>query len=507
MDKVTDKDLLKLYNYLDEIRLYSHTVHVLNFDMSTVAPEKGMDDLVKGINYFSKKIYEIQKDEDFINLINKLKKKKAFSSFDQYDQKLINHFYRIIEKQKNITTELNSEFNETTSLAYVTWLKAKSKNSYKLFAPTLEKVYEISSKVIKLEDPNEKELYNTLFDDYEPGFKVEDLDNFFSDLEENLIPLVNKIRKATYVPRHDFIHRRVPLYKQEQFSRFLLEKNKFDFSRGSLSTTEHPFTDAFSYNDVRVTTHYFEDNFISNMYSIIHEGGHALFEQNLPKQSYEHRLDNLTLTMAKHESVSRFYENIVGRSKEYLSSIYPTFLEIFKDEFSDISLNDLYEGVNYVDFSNPIRTEADELTYSLHILIRYKLERKILKGEANFKNLNNEWKKLYKDILNIDVKDDKEGILQDVHWSSGFGYFPTYALGNALNYMYVKKMDEDIHFLDTLQTGRLDLILEWMKKKVFSKATTLDTKEWIKSITGNEFSAKDYIEYLNNKFLRLYHLK
>mgnify|MGYP002515741304 CR=1 FL=1 len=501
-----DEDLLKLYQKLDEMQIYVHTMHILNYDISTASPIKGMEDTNRDINLFSEIVYKLQKDEKFINLVKKIKNRKDFSSLNVYDRRLIELLDKDIERNKKVTKKFKKEADEVFTNAYVSWLKAKNNNSYKEFEPTLKKVYEIESKRAILENSREKNLYNTIFNDYEEGFTTDDLDIFFDEIERELVPLVSRIRNAKYQPRHDFINRKVPIYKQEQFSKFLLEKNGYDFSRGTLSKTEHPFTDQLSYNDVRVTTHYYEDNFISNMYSIIHEGGHALFGQNVPKEVFTHRLGESCLTMAKHESVSRFYENVVGRSKEYLSSIYPTFRELFKDEFSDVTLNDLYEGVNYVDFNNSIRTEADELTYSLHILIRYKLERKIMVGKVDFKNLNEEWNRLYKEILGVDVKDDKEGILQDVHWSSGFGYFPTYALGNALNCMYVKKLDQEIYLADTVQRGRMDLLLQWMSKNVFAKAPLYDTKTWIKKITGEEFSAKPYIEYLKKKFLSIYHL-
>lgn len=504
---VKDDDLQKLYKILDELNVYSHTIHVLNFDLETAAPEKGMNDVCNDINFFQDIIYKIQKNKTYIELVEKIKNKKNFNSLHPYDKRLIELLSRDIEKSKRITTAFNKEMTETFTNAYVSWLNAKNNNSYIFFSPTLKKVYNVETKVAQLQNGRSKNLYNTLFSNYEEDFTTKDLDEFFDELEKGLVPIVDKIRNAKYTPRHDFLNRKVPIYKQEKFSEFLLKHNGYDFTRGTIKTTEHPFTDQFSYNDVRVTTHYFEDNFVSNMYSVIHEGGHAIFGQNLPADVFTHKLGEASISMAKHESVSRFYENVIGRSKEYLSSIYPTFREIFKDEFSDISLNDLYEGVNYVNFNNPIRIEADELTYSLHILIRYKLERKIMDGKANFSRLNEEWNQLYKDILKIDVKDDKEGILQDVHWSSGFGYFPTYALGNALNCMYVKKLDEEIHLNDTLQRGNMKLILDWMQKKVFSKAPLYDTKEWIKKVTGRDFTCKDYLEYLDNKFSLIYHLK
>lgn len=506
MEKINN-DLEKLYQMLDRKNIYEHACQVLSFDLETVAPEKGMADINKDLNFFTDIIYKIEKSKEFISIVKKIKKSEDFDSLNKYDKRLVDLLYRSIERNKNITPEI---FNEAMTLfrdAYVIWLEAKKKGSYKEFAPTLEKIYKTSSLLASLEDKKEKNLYNVLFDDFEEKFTCEDLDRFFDELEQGLVPLVKEVKASSYVPRHDFIKRKVPIAKQEEFSRYLLQLNGFDFKRGSLSITEHPFTSQLSYNDVRVTTHYYEDNFISNMYSIIHEGGHAIFGQNVPKEMFAHRLSEGSLSMGKHESVSRFYENVIGRSREYITLIYPEFKRIFKEEFPDVSLDDLYEGVNYVDFNNTIRTEADELTYSLHILIRYRLERMIMDGKADFSTLNKKWNEMYKKILDVDVENDREGILQDVHWTSGFGYFPTYAMGNALNCIYLNKLKKDMNLNEEILSGHLDNILKWMKKNVFLNAPLLDTKTWIKKMTKEDFSCRAYIDYLTVKFKDLYKIK
>ncbi len=499
------RDMEQLFKMLSQCEEKNHIVQILNYDMETAAPKGGMQLDADNISKLMSEIFKLKKDPDYVYAVHKLYT-TDFKSLNTWEKRLVVLLHRDLEKQKGISAALDAEANELFSKAYITWLKAKEDNSYEEFKDSLYAIAAMEKRLVEARCGTKENAYDVLLSDYEFGFSTKDLDPFFDELEAGIVPLYKAIRKASYVPRHDFLNRKVSIAKQEQFSKFLLSFNGFDFERGSLSTTEHPFTEQFGKDDVRVTTKYFEDNFISNMYSVIHEGGHALFGLNVPEEVFTYHIGEGCLSMAKHESVSRFYENIIGRSKEYIHAIYPSFQKLFKEEMGDVSEEDFYEGVNYIDQENALRTEADELTYSLHIIIRYRLEKEIMAGNVDFEKLNLKWNQLYEEYFGIKVKDDAHGILQDVHWSSGFGYFPTYAMGNALNMMYFKKMDEEINFSKTVKAGKMDVILSWMKKNVFAKAPLYDTKEWIKSITGEEFSAKPYVDYLTKKFMKLYHL-
>lgn len=502
------RDLDQLYSTLDRIEFLEHAVKIISYDMETAAPKGGMDGDARDIAILANEIFKLKKDPEFMLLIYRLKR-QGKDDLDPWEKRLLILLQRELDRSKGVSAKLDKEAQDLFSQAYITWIKAKEDNNYEEFKETLEKIAEMEMRLVegRLVGPKDTP-YNILLSNYEYGFTTADLDSFFAQLEQGIVPLFKAIRKAKYKPRHDFLTRQVPISKQQAFTNYLLEFNGFDFSRGSVSTTEHPFTEQFGPDDVRVTTKYSENSFISNMYTVIHEGGHALFGQNLPAEVFSYHLGDSSLSMAKHESVSRFYENVIGRSKEYIHAIYPKFHEIFSKELGDVSENDLYEGVNYIDLKNPLRTEADELTYSLHIIIRYRLEKKIMDtdDDIDFDSIRTEWNQMYKDLLDIEVPDDKNGILQDVHWASGFGYFPTYAIGNALNCMYVKKLDKDIGFSKTIKAGKMDKILSWMKENVFATAPLYDTKEWIKNITGEDFSAKDYVEYLTNKYTKLYHL-
>jgi carboxypeptidase Taq len=279
----------------------------------------------------------------------------------------------------------------------------------------------------------------------------------------------------------------------------------FDKSRGLIKESEHPFTSGYGTSDVRVTNHYYEDLLTSSIFSAIHELGHGTYEQQC-----DPNLDSTLLgggtSMAIHESQSRFYENVVGRSYEFWVAHYPKLKEIFKEELSDITLDDFYRLVNNVECSL-IRTEADELTYPLHVMVRYEIEKMIIEQDVNVDDLPTIWNQLYKEYLNIDVPSDKEGILQDVHWSGGsFGYFPTYALGSAYAAQMLNAMRKDLDFEKEIGKQNLKAINEWLKEKIHHYGATKNPTELLLISTNEEFDAKYFVEYLKNKFSKLYDL-
>ena len=412
--------------------------------------------------------------------------------------------HRSYLQDKNITPELQLEISKIFNRSFVNWLNAKNKSDYSIFEPSLKEVIQAEKKMVDLDEAKKSTYYDTLISYYEEDLSVKELDEFFSSLKNGIVPLLEKIKKSSHKVRTDFLTRKVAISKQEQFTKYLLDTIGFDFNCGAVSTTEHPFTDTLGKHDSRITTHYYEDMFLSNAFSVIHEGGHAIFGQQQDEKSYEHYLND-NMTMGMHESVSRFFENRIGRRRSFIHLIYPKFKELFAEEFPDVSEEELYEGVNYVEPSL-IRTEADELTYSLHIIIRYELEKQIMNGNISTAELPAMWNKLYKDYLGISPQNDKEGILQDVHWSSGFGYFPTYALGNVYNAMYINRMEKEIDLDKAIESNNFALINSWMKDNIFKKADYLPPKAWIKDITNRDLDTKDFIEYLTKKHSEIYKL-
>ena len=278
----------------------------------------------------------------------------------------------------------------------------------------------------------------------------------------------------------------------------------FDPKRGTYSTSEHAYTERLSPHDIRITTHIYPDSFLSNVYTVLHETGHALFDQRQPEKNNAYFLyDGKTFGM--HESVSRFYENLVGRSEPFLSAIYPKLKELMPEALSDVSAKELYEAANLVQPSL-IRTEADEVTYAFHIIIRYELEKAIFEEGLAVEQLPAAWNDLYEKYLGIRPGNDKEGVLQDVHWTSDFGYFPAYLLGNFYNAMYVSRMKQEIDYEGALAAGDLTAVNDWMAKNVFEKADRLSPSEWLLALTGRTVTADDFMTYLEEKYGALYQL-
>ena len=301
-----------------------------------------------------------------------------------------------------------------------------------------------NKKYVKYLETKELKGYDVLLDIYEEGMTKEKYDKFFSLLKAEIVPLVHKINSLKPL-EVSFKDKLFDINKQKEFANYLMDVMCFDKSRGLMKESEHPFTSGYGTTDVRITNHYYEDLLISSIFSCIHELGHATYEQQSNPD-----LDSTLLgggaSMAMHESQSRFYENIVGRSYEFWVRHYPKLKSIFSEELKDVTLDEFYKYINNVECSL-IRTEADELTYPLHIMVRYEIEKLIIESDVDVCELPSIWNKLYKEYLGIDVPSDKEGILQDVHWAGGsFGYFPTYALGSAYGAQMLDAMKKDLDF-------------------------------------------------------------
>ena len=496
-----NKYLKTIYDTLDKIEMYSQACSLLNYDLETICPTKAKEKKGSIISALSNNAYKLRKSQEFIDAHEYLV--AHLDELDnEWDKLLIKDLHKGYSKIKNVTSETQKRFSDVYQKAFIDWETAKKAKDYKLFRQSLEAVKDVTIEDIGYwEDHNFKSNYDAVFDEYEEGMTSEDLDKIFGELKPAIVDLLNKIKNSKKVIRTDFMSRTVSDEQQKKIGELVLNTMGFDWSRGAMTTSEHPFTDSPGDDDIRITTHYYPNAFHFSMYSCLHEGGHALFEQNCNKEAVEHHYGNKS--MAQHESVSRFYENVLGSSKAFIYGIFDDLKKIIPDVLNDVTPQELYEAVNLIEPSF-IRTEADELTYALHIIIRYEIEKMILDGNVNFDDLPKIWNQKYQDYLGITPKDDKEGILQDMHWASGFGYFPTYALGNIYNAMYYQTMLKDVNVAEDLQKKDFSNINRWMIEHVFKDADKLNAKDWIKQITEQEFTAKPFIDYLTKKYSEIY---
>lgn len=501
------EDLKKVKAVLAEAENYQHACSVLNYDQETICPPQAVEEQGEVMAYLSNQAFKLLKDEAFEKAAEAAYADR--DSLGEVDRTLVKSLHKRYLHTKNISPELDHEFTLIFNKAFVEWLKAREASDYSLFEKALSDVRDVCVKQVELraEDadfPKAEVLYDDLLDDYETGITSADLDEIFGRCKERLLPLLKKIVASRKKIRTDFLSIPVTEAQQREMAEYLLHVLNYDFSRGAWTTTEHPFTSTLGKNDIRVTTHFYPTMFYASMYSIIHECGHALFDQLTPIEHHENFIGDCK-TMGMHESVSRFYENRIGRSEAFIHLIYPKVCEVFPQVMKDVSERELYEAMNIVEPSL-IRTEADEFTYTFHIIIRYEIEKEFIAGRVSAAQLPELWRQKYREYLGIEPDSDRTGILQDVHWTFGFGYFPTYAIGNFYNAMYYKKLAGELDLDAAVAAGDFKSLNAWMSENVFAKADLQTPKEWIKGITGRSLSPDDFLDYLEEKYSKLYEL-
>ena len=492
----------KFFAILDEVDAYARCLGKMEFDLQCCAPEEGMDQAGEDMATVGKQIFRLTHSKRYTDLLLALHEDPE--GLTELEKKSVDFHYDVYLKEKNVSPKFSYGLDMAHGKAYGEWLKAKKNGSFAEYKSAFENVLKYERENVLLRDEKKPTPYDWMLDDFEKGGSIAQLDEFFGAIKERFIPLIRRIQAEGKPIRTDFLTRPCSIAKQEEFSRYLLELEGLRKSALVLMTTEHPFTDNYGPHDVRVTTHYYEENFISNIFSTLHEGGHALFmqyepEEFVPTHNYNH------MSCAMHETISRFYENIIGRSEEFISFVYPKLRDLTGDTFADISEKELYEAVNVAE-PGLIRMEADELTYCLHIIIRYELEKAFVNGEITADEIPGLWNRKYKEYLGVDVPDDAMGCLQDVHWTNGFGYFPSYALGNAYGAQILRTMEKDFDVFAAVKAGELYRLRDWMKEHVFSIASVSTPDEWIRAITGESLNVNYYLDYLTDKFTTLYAL-
>jgi carboxypeptidase Taq len=475
---------------------------VLSWDKETYMPPKGAKFRSQQVATLSGIAHEIFTDKSFGTILKTLNNNSdRLSTKEKRNVELSLREYSRIEK---LNTSFVIERSKAVSKAYHAWVAARKVNNYDTFKEALGALIEIKRKEATLIG-FEKHPYDALLDEFEPGMTVEKLDILFKDVREQLVEFVNQIKSKPQVD-NSFLKKFYPKDKQWEFGIGLLKNMGYDFEGGRQDVSPHPFTINFSPEDVRVTTRVDENDLANMTWSCIHEGGHALYEQGLPSEQYGLPLGT-HLTVGIHESQSRLWENHIGRSLKYWEFHYPTLQKIFPENLSNISLQDFYFGINRI-APNLIRTEADELHYHFHIMIRYEIEKSLIEGSIEVEDLDTFWNKKYQEYLGVKVTNDNIGILQDVHWAHGvFGYFPTYSIGSFYAaQLFAKAQDEIPNLAQLTASGDNMPLLDWLRDKVHRHGKQFEAEELVKNITGEPLNFKYFMDYCKSKYSEIYKL-
>lgn len=421
---------------------------------------------------------------------------------DLVHRREVEELRRSCEQLTRIPADEYMAYKELCNRADDVWHKAKAQDDFALFCPVLQELVDYNRRFAGYYDAS-KAPYDALLNEYERGVDRKMLDSFFATLREGLVPLIHKIGEKPQID-DSFLHQEYPAAQQKAFADYLMEVMGLDRSHCGLGETEHPFTLEFNNKDVRITTNYDEHNVASSMYSVLHEGGHALYELGI-RDDLQYTCLAGGVSMGVHESQSRFYENLIGRSRPFVEAIYPKVQEFFPQQLGGVSAEQFYRAVNKAQPSL-IRTEADELTYCLHIMVRYELEKRMFDGSLTAHDLPAEWNRLYKEYLGIDVPDDRQGVLQDSHWANGnIGYFPSYAIGSAYGAQYLLEMSKELDVDAVVRSGDLTPINNWLEDRIWKHGCMKDPVALFESVCG-KFDPACYVAYLEKKFTEVYGL-
>jgi len=502
-------DYKRLMEKAKELAILMSAESIVGWDMETMMPPRGINLRSQQLSLLSVIEHKMSTDPEIGKLLQNIKRSPQHDKLDQIQKRNVHLIQKRYDEQTKLPEELVAAIAKQQAIAIDTWKKAKAAKNYAMFRPELEKLVELQKKAadILMKVKETTTPYDAMIDIYEPKMTAKQITKIFNQLRTGLVKLLNKCEAAPNQPDMTVLKHKVLKEVQYKIAVALAETVGYDVTSkhagGRIDPTEHPFTTGY-YDDVRITTHYYENLFASSIFSVLHEAGHAIYEQNLKQQWMYQPIGN-AVSSGFHESQSRFVENIIGRSKEFWTYFLPKLKQIAAPTLSGLSLEKFVHAINQVKPSK-IRVEADEVTYCLHIIIRFNIEHDLFADKITIKELPEIWNQKYKEYLNIKIENDAEGVMQDTHWASGlYGYFPTYALGNIYDGQLLTTMEKTLpNWKKQLTKGNLTQTKTWLTKNVHSQGNLYDPAELIKKITGTEINVKPYLNYLNQKYSQLY---
>lgn len=499
---MNSKELYKLYQEkMQRIADIKYATAVLQWDQETYLPLKGNTIRGQQIATLSELAHQEFTDEQTGTLLHKMADK---NDLDEKQQKNVELSLYDYHKSKKLPGKFVRLLSETVTRSFHAWVKARKENSFAVFQNPLDELIKLKRQEAELLG-YETDPYNALMNDYDKGLTVAIVDQVFADLKSPLTTLLNAIQQSTPVD-NSFLHQHFDKDQQWQLGLDILKQIDFDFEAGRQDISEHPFTINFNSQDVRITTRIDEYDFGNMLWSCLHEGGHALYEQGLPADQYGLPLGEYC-SLSIHESQSRLWENNVGRSRAFCDTILPVCRKYFPKQFREMAPEQFFRVINKIQPSL-IRTEADELTYHLHVIIRYEMEKLLIDSTIEAADIPAYWNELYAKHLGIQVPDDRQGCLQDVHWSHGsFGYFATYSLGSLYAaQLYTVFTNQHPAFENELASGNFTSLLHWLRQQVHGHGRYYTSEELCKLVTGEGLNSNYFTAYANKKYAGIYNI-
>lgn len=493
-------------NYRKKIIAFRYVDWLINWDQETQAPAESAKFRSEQVEVLAEMYFDLRNEEKFKATVKYLI--ENIEKIDDLDlRKDLLKISKELRVMEYVPIEEYIDYQVVLAESTQVWLEAREKNDFNHFVPTLEKIVNYQKNMIKYLETEELKGYDVLLDRYEEGFTIEKYDKFFEELKKELLPFVMEITKGRR-PKFNrkLTTREYPIYKQKEFSKYLIKAFDYDLNRGAIRDTVHPFTSGISTTDIRITSDYYEDSFTTSIVSVMHELGHAIYDQNNdPKYNGTFLFGSPTYGL--HEAQARFYENMIGKSYAFWKRHYQALVDIFPKQLAGINSLEFYRYLNQVRRSK-IRVEADELTYPLHIMVRYEIEKEIFEDKLKVRDIPRRWRTLMANYVGSRPTDDLTGALQDIHWALGsFGYFPAYALGSAYAAQLYNAINKDINIESAIENEHINLINEWFKENVNKYGASLSASEIILKATKEPFNPKYYIEYLKSKYTILNNIK
>jgi carboxypeptidase Taq len=499
-----EEQLSALKGLLAEVSDLQEAAALLEWDQQCYMPAGGSESRSHQSATLRRLAHEYFTSEEIGSLLDTLRPMVADLDPDSNEARLVRVTERRYQKMTKVPSSLISELAETTTRAHQVWMEARASNDFAKFEPSLQHIVELRQQYASYFQPYDH-IYDSLLDDFEPGMKTAEVKAIFNDLRPQQVDLIKEISQRPQVD-NSFLRQAFDPERQWAFGEEVITRIGYDWEHGRQDKAAHPFTMAFGRDDVRITTRV-DPNFFNPMFfATLHETGHALYEQGSAPELERSPLAG-GASLAIHESQSRMWENLVGRSLPFWRYYYPRLQEVFPSQLGNVSLDAFYKGINRVEPSL-IRVEADEATYNMHIMLRLEIEMGLIENSIEVKDLPEIWNSRMQEYLGVTPPDNTRGVLQDVHWSSGMiGYFATYALGNIVSAQFWECIQQDIPNLpEQIEQGQFSELLGWVRQKIHRHGSKFEPQELVERVTGTKIDAAPYMRYLRSKYSEVYGL-